>query len=441
MRFTLKNKIFFGYAVMMLFTVIVGLYAVWSLRNLNNITNSIVYRDLPAVENLKNMRDNLLAQDSYEKRYLILRDSEVSDVFWNRSYEFEQTLERMASLQPSMATVIEKIKKLHDAYDNIFSKEISLTKAKRYREAENLSEHDLKSTFNKIKMSLNELEFKLFAQRNEKINESNKLGERAFAVASILGLLSLLSGGIFAYFLTNYISSSIESLKVATQSIRSGNYDNVPLIRGMDELAELAVSFKEMSARLKELEAMNLDANPLTKLPGNLAIEKELILRLSEDRKFAFCFADIDYFKSFSDKYGYARGSDVLAWLGRLITDVVKEYGSEGDFVGHIGGDDFVIICSPDNVKTICNNIIEKFDNSAKEFYDPEDAKKGYIISTNRQNEVMEFPIMTISIAVVTNKSEVIRDPKEVAQRLTELKKYAKTFPKSLYVMERRRSS
>jgi GGDEF domain-containing protein len=229
-------------------------------------------------------------------------------------------------------------------------------------------------------------------------------------------------------------------LKEATDSIRSGDFDILPEIKGADELSDLAISFKEMSVRLKELGEINLDANPLTKLPGNLAIEKELLTRLNETQKFSFCLVDLDNFKAFNDRYGYARGSDVIKWIGNVLSEIKKDLGTPEDFLGHIGGDDFVLICSPERVNELCSKIVEEFDKGIVDFYDPEDLKKGFIISVDRNDKPAIFGIMTVSIAVVNTDRTLIREPKEVALKVTELKQYAKTFAKSLYIMDRRRT-
>ena len=214
----------------------------------------------------------------------------------------------------------------------------------------------------------------------------------------------------------------------------------MPQISGINEFAELAVSFKAMTSRLKELEhQMNLDANPLTKLPGNLAIEKELLIRFKNHMIFSFCLIDIDNFKAYSDKYGYSRGSDVLLWLGNVISDVVKIFGHEIDFIGHIGGDDFVLISEPARVRTLCKEIINRFDTSIHSFYNEDDRKRGFIISVDRQNHLTQFQIMTLLIAILSNDKIPVADPREVAERIADLKRYAKTFPKSLYVCENRR--
>jgi GGDEF domain-containing protein len=285
------------------------------------------------------------------------------------------------------------------------------------------------------------IEMKLKTKQTEHISKSNILGGRAFMITITLSVVSIVFGILFAYLITNSLSSSIEKLKDATYSIKSGDFDTMPDIKGADELADLAISFKEMSARLKELEATNLDANPLTKLPGNLAIEKELLTRLNENENFSFCLIDLDNFKAFSDRYGFAKGSDVLKWVGDILLDIVKTAGTDEDFLGHIGGDDFVIICAPERMESICNMIIETFDKGIAKHYEPDDLERGYIISIDRKDKPAIFPIMTISIAVVNTDRTVVREPKEVAEKVAELKQYAKTFAKSIYVVDRRRKS
>ncbi len=426
---------------MISFTIIVGLYATWSLNTLNKITTTVIYDDVAAQEKLAKLNDNILAQDLYEKRYLVFKDINADDIFRNRSSEFKSQIAEIKKIYPSFQNLLNDISVSHEGYNELFKKETYLIKNNNVREAENLSSTELKNNLDKILSLLKELEIKLKAQQTQHISKSNILGERAFIITITLNIVSILFGALFAYLITNNLSASIETLKDATYSIKSGNFDTMPEIKGADELADLAISFKEMSARLKELEATNLDANPLTKLPGNLAIEKELLTRLNENENFSFCLIDLDNFKAFSDRYGFAKGSDVLKWVGDILLEIVKTAGTDEDFLGHIGGDDFVIICAPERMESICKMIIDKFDKGIVKHYEPEDLERGYIVSIDRKDKPAIFPIMTISVAVVNTDRTVIRDPKDVAEKVAELKQYAKTFAKSLYVVDRRRST
>lgn len=440
MSLTIRQKIFLGYAVMILLIVIVGLYATWSLNALNKLTTTVIYDGVIAQEKLAKLHDNVLAQDLYEKRYLLFQDVNAGDIFWSRSGEFKSLAAEIEKIYPSFGDILTDISVSHQSYDDLFRKEAALIKRDSLKEAETLSSNDLKNSLNKVLTLLRELEIRLKDEQTRHISKSNILGERALIITVTLSIVSILFGVMFAYLITNSLTSSLEKLKDATYSIKSGDFDSLPEIKGADELADLAISFKEMSARLKELEAVNLDANPLTKLPGNLAIEKELLTRLNEIENFSFCLIDLDNFKAFSDRYGFAKGSEVLKWVGDTLSGIMKTLGTDDDFLGHIGGDDYVIICAPERMESICSMIIDRFDKGIVTHYEPEDLERGYIVSIDRKDKPAIFPIMTISVAVVNTDRTVIREPKEVAEKVTELKQYAKTFPKSIYVVDRRRS-
>jgi len=436
----LRQKIILSYVVMIVFMLMVGVYAIWSLRELNSITSDIIYNDVQSQEKLNKLNDYLLAQELHEKRFLTLQQEDAESYFWNRSREFKSLLSEISSKEPQLKLSLEAAGKLHDGYDSIFVRESALIRNGRLGEAETVSAGELKSSFSRLLVSLKDLDFKIKDRVNNHINLSNSLGEKALMITIALTLLALVFGILFATIITNHLATSIDRLKAATNSIRVGDYDNLPDIKGADELADLAVSFKEMSVRLKELEEMNLDANPLTKLPGNLAIEKELLTRLNETQKFAFCLVDLDNFKAFNDRYGYARGSDVIKWIGEVLLQIKKELATQADFLGHIGGDDFVFICGQERVIPICERVIDEFDRGIGGFYDPEDLKKGFIVSVDRNEKPAIFGIMTVSIAVVNTDRTLVREPKEVALKVAELKQYAKTFAKSIYIMDRRRS-
>jgi diguanylate cyclase (GGDEF)-like protein len=153
----------------------------------------------------------------------------------------------------------------------------------------------------------------------------------------------------------------------------------------------------------------------------------------------AFCLIDLADFKSFNDRYGYARGNEVIQATARTITEVMAEQRREKDFLGHIGGDDFVIITVPGAYEKICPAIIRDFDRMILDFYDAEDRERGYILGKTRQGKEISFPIMTVSIAVVTNQQRELKSHIQVGEIAAELKNYAKSFSRSIYVVDRRK--
>jgi diguanylate cyclase (GGDEF)-like protein len=244
-----------------------------------------------------------------------------------------------------------------------------------------------------------------------------------------------------ALAITKNISGAIIRLKDATQEISEGKFDYTPEIHHQDELGELSSAFSEMALRLKHLEEMNLDTNPLTRLPGGKAIDNELQERLDSGSLFAFCLVDLDNFKAFNDRYGYARGNQVIRNSADIIDKAVKKYGKDTTFCGHIGGDDFAVISSVDQYAKICKFIVGAFDKMVDKMYDPEDIEKGFITRTTRQGKEERFPIMTVSIGVVTNKRRKLRHVVQVGEIAAEVKNYAKSKPGSLYYVDRRKGN
>lgn len=182
------------------------------------------------------------------------------------------------------------------------------------------------------------------------------------------------------------------------------------------------------------------DMSPTTELPGNKAIEKALRARLDSGERFAFLYVDLDDFKAYNDYYGFHMGSDVIRMTGRLLALVLREAGREQDFLGHVGGDDFIIITSMEYAEAIAEQIIKRFDGEIGRFYQDEDLEKGYIVSVDRRGYVMKFPVMTISISIVHNAYRRLTDPAQVGRIAAELKKYAKNLEGSVYVFDRRKA-
>jgi diguanylate cyclase (GGDEF)-like protein len=246
-------------------------------------------------------------------------------------------------------------------------------------------------------------------------------------------------GILIPAIITRNISRSINQLKLSTCEISEGKFDHLPEVRNKDELGDLSQAFQRMAERLKSLEEMSLDANPLTHLPGSIAIEGIVNKRIKEETPLVFCQLDLSHFKAFNDRYGYARGNEVIQATAKTVADSVKAEGDEGSFVGHIGGDDFVVITSPEKYEKICLGIIDSFDKMIPDLYDPEDRDRKCIQGETRQGEKVSFPIMTLAIAVVTSEIRRLQNSIQVGEIAAELKRYAKSFPRSIFVVDRRR--
>jgi PleD family two-component response regulator len=183
------------------------------------------------------------------------------------------------------------------------------------------------------------------------------------------------------------------------------------------------------------------EANPLTGLPGNRAIEKELQRRIEDKEPFAFLYLDIDNFKPYNDHYGYQKGDEAILFLADIVMEAVNSLGGASDFVGHIGGDDFVVITSPSRAEFIGRHIIDEFDKGSLILLHEDDIRRGYMEIRNRLGEVRRMPLMSLTIALVSDEEGKLRHYAQVNDIATELKRYGKGMVGSVVVRERRKGS
>ncbi|MEW6412305.1 MAG: diguanylate cyclase [Candidatus Zixiibacteriota bacterium] len=190
--------------------------------------------------------------------------------------------------------------------------------------------------------------------------------------------------------------------------------------------------------RVIERSRRDLSINPSTHLPGPAIIEAEIDRQINMEAQFAVCYADLDNFKAYNDYYGYFYGDKVIQLTSRVIKDVVFDLCREG-FVGHIAGDDFIFIIPPEEVERICGEIIRTFDILIPFRYDERARQRGFIETTNRRGEPEEFPILTISIAVLINEDRQFGHVGEMSRMLADLKTATKRKDGSNYMVERRK--
>ena len=182
-----------------------------------------------------------------------------------------------------------------------------------------------------------------------------------------------------------------------------------------------------------------VEINPLTRLPGNISINRQIQNRIDAGEIFALAYLDIDQFKPFNDKYGFSRGDEVLKATGRLILNIVKNRQPQGSFVGHIGGDDFTYLMDEEFIEDASAEIIDAFDRLIPTFYDGQDREKGCIQSKDRQGNLKAFPMMTVSIGAASNKHLECTHYGEITEIASRMKTYAKRCKGSNFGMDMRR--
>jgi GGDEF domain-containing protein len=159
--------------------------------------------------------------------------------------------------------------------------------------------------------------------------------------------------------------------------------------------------------------------------------------RLLAGEHFAVCYADLDHFKEFNDRYGYAFGDGVIRMLSRILRDMVRGL-APGGFVGHIGGDDFIFNLPLPYLERTCDGVIQLFDELIPYQYTEEDRKAGYFLGKDRRGNIHRIPLMALSIGVVTNQFQTFEHTGQISELAAEMKAYAKSLPGSKYVVDRR---
>ena len=211
---------------------------------------------------------------------------------------------------------------------------------------------------------------------------------------------------------------------------------------GVDDYMTKPFGPQELLARVKaKIRRVEVDASlsPLTRLPGNLAIEAELRRRIEVNEPFAVLYLDLDNFKAFNDVYGFTHGDEAIQLVATTSVDVVRHRGTTQDFVGHIGGDDFIIVTLPPRAEEIAREIVDSFDGDIRKLYSDQDLRQGYIETRDRRGTLNRYPIMSLSIAIVSNEQRKLENYAQIGEAAAELKRYAKSIGGSVYVKDKRR--
>jgi diguanylate cyclase (GGDEF)-like protein len=210
---------------------------------------------------------------------------------------------------------------------------------------------------------------------------------------------------------------------------------------GADEVVRPTDPADEVTTRLGALlrrSDRDLTVHPSTRLPGAVEIEADVQRRLNAGAVFAVCYADLDHFKEFNDRYSYHEGDRVIRILAKILHDVVKGLCGETGFVGHIGGDDFIFVMPVPQLNEVCEEIIEVFDLLVPLQYSEPDRRAGYYFGKDRRGQLHRVPLMTLSIGVVTNERRQFAHAAQVSELAAEMKSYAKTLPGSVFTVDRR---
>lgn len=212
-------------------------------------------------------------------------------------------------------------------------------------------------------------------------------------------------------------------------------YDHV-LVTREGRLAGLASVQKILDALAQVQMELAKGANPLSGLPGNVAIERELEKRVSSADPVSFIYADLDNFKVYNDSYGFKAGDEIIMLTARILGWALRRHGSPSDFLGHVGGDDFVLCTTPDKAERVCKAITRCFARLVHRCYHEADRSAGFIVGKDRTGKEGRFGFVSLSLAIVDCQGHCSLE--SISQRSAEMKKYAKSQPGNVWVRDRR---
>jgi diguanylate cyclase (GGDEF)-like protein len=259
-----------------------------------------------------------------------------------------------------------------------------------------------------------------------------------------LAVVDLMMPKIDGLELTRRLRASpmTSSLPIVLLTARGLTVDKVlGLTAGADDYLVKPFDTLELIARVNSILRRNQEyreVSPLTGLPGNARILREIADRVRGGSDYAVCHVDIDRFKSVNDAYGFGRGDAFITALARALHRAVVDAGLPPAFLGHIGGDDFVVVCAPEQVRPLTEQAVLEFESAADQLYDADDAARGHLELTDRQGHKWPVPLVTISIGVAQSTTRRYTDSQEVVAVASEMKTVAKSQPGSYVAMDRR---
>lgn len=389
-RLTLIQKMILSFVVSGFFLLTALVYSVVSMDSMHRIQEGIARNDLTAATVTISLHEILIAQERSVGRFQILHQPEFRDLYGQNMAKFLDGLRllKQVSQEPAVAVLATEYAGYTDLAGKLFADQ-------------NIGPAVMRDSVNRVEKAFARLRTEQQLSLDRTLKESDEKVSRTIFISIGLAVGGVAIAVVVAFLMIYSFATSIGKLQKATHRIADGDFDHEPGILPGDEIGTLAQDFSRMAVRLKQLEQISLDASPLTRLPGNIAIERALSRRLRENISFVMCYLDLDNFKSYNDRYGYIKASELLKETGRLVYEAVLQLRDPEAFVGHIGGDDFVVIVTGDVAEAACRAIINDFDAMIPSYYSNEDRSAGAINGVDRYGVPRLFPLVSLSIAAL----------------------------------------
>lgn len=434
---TVTKKVVIGYLVIVFFSLLAIGFALFRLHQQTGQAQQLVNVDFRAFELVRDLQQNLLAQDNIEKQLLILRDPTLRELRLNRN-------DALAGFAHSLSRppFVDLLSPLYEQFQSYREYDDQLSEALLWHDWDEAIKISNESTVPIRSLLLKQLAETRQLQQvriNGGLAELSEASNEAYRLTLLFALIGICLSAPVSIAVIMSIHRSVRALKKATLEISDGSFEHRPELSGEDEFAQLAMDFGRMGRKLRELEELRLDANPLTRLPGNLAIDRSMEQRISQRDPFAHLYIDLDNFKAYSDRYGYKAGSDVLARVGEMLERVTRQEGTPTDLIGHIGGDDYVVLTELALGEELAKKLIDEFEQMVPSFYNEEDRERGSFVGKDRFGVERTFPLMTISIAVIRSDHYDYPSRLTISQDCARLKEYLKVQEGSNFMLDRRK--
>jgi len=436
-RITVTGKIVAAYLLLALFSLVALVYALNSLHRQTTVSSHLVDVDMRAAALARELQAGLLAQERLEKLFLILPQEETLNLLQDKYETAEIDWKTFISLvDPAIRQSLDRRFQIHR--DNTVQL-LGLFESKKSKAAQGFYSKTFFPRHSDLYDALKEFREAQQVRTDSALTSLSDDSSRAYEITMLLLLLGIALATPVAASVILGMHHSLRKLTAATHEIASGNYDlNIDTTQN-NEFGQLTRAFLDMGRKLRELEARNLDANPLTHLPGNMVIQQRVEDLLQSGTPFAHAFVDLDNFKVYNDRYGYHKGSEVISLVGDLIENILREEGNSDDFIGHIGGDDYIFLTTPDKVEHLAKAIIDLFDVRIRDMYSDEDRATGSFIGQDRFGVERRFHLMTISIAIICSDTSRYASAAAISHECAKMKEHLKRLPGSNYLVDRRK--
>ncbi len=420
---TLVQKLILSYAIIVFCLVGALLYSVTGMRSIARTANEIGSVDLAAAEAVDSLRDALIAQQRTVGKFSIIPGQEDRKLYSDQKADFKNSLK---TLEKSSLSGLSDLKRDYDRYDKVVL---------MIFEGMSIPDEKMRYVLSQVEKEIEIVHSQQNTQLELKLAAAREKETKTVSRAMLLAFSGVVIAISVAAFLVYSFSTSMVKLKKATHRIAAGDFDHDAQIAEGDEIGDLAKDFLVMASRLKELEQLSLDASPLTRLPGNIAIERFINRHLKDQTSFAMCYLDLDNFKAYNDHYGYIKASEVLKEAGQVIHEAVTCIGRSDSFIGHIGGDDFVVIVADVAAEAACQAVIRAIDDMIPKYYCQEDLSNGFIDGVDRYGVKRRFPLLSISIAALVCHSGDYGSAAEIASTAAKVKDQVKSSAGSNYII------